>query len=275
MQTMDMHCSHMLDETTHLTPSTFGSFRHLRQALNAPEPSRRLLEPPREFRRRSAREVRSHAANTGASTSRRDPILAERLDPNNRQATPPCEAGPEATQVARRSGEPHRPIQIQANRHVPVPDHFEKCSCTRGCLKGKCACLAAQLPCTGRCKHPAHGSPCQNRFGTATPRPMTAAPRSTPQLSAAAPASLETPSNDLQISNDQFAQLVQQQAAMSAQIAHLLSRQDSSAYGAREAVGHQNLSDGDETMDTDSELRQPARAHERMANPRCRPASGI
>lgn len=97
---------------------------------------------------------------------------------------------------------------------------------------------------------------------------MTAPPRSTPQLRAAAPPSLETPSNDLQIRDDQFAQLVQQQAAMSAQIAYLLSRCEAPVFEAHEAVSHENLSDGDEFMNTDTEHSQIACTHRCNANPR-------
>lgn len=125
--------------------------------------------------------ARSHAASTGASSNQRDPILAERLDPNIRGATPLCTPSTqlEDTQVARRNSEPQRPIQQQSRRRVAAAADSVSCYYSKGCKHSKYACLAAKQACTTRCKHKGNEL-CVNRYGTSTQRPATATLRATP-----------------------------------------------------------------------------------------------
>lgn len=110
---MDIACSYQLGGITYLTLSHFGDFWRIpytesaTAAATATEGTRRLLEPLPRVTKRSARQIRSHAANTGASTSQRMLTLAERLDPNRRNATPPSEStnNDNDTQLARRNSE--------------------------------------------------------------------------------------------------------------------------------------------------------------------------
>lgn len=76
MKTIDIACSYELDGITYLTTSHFGDFWRILYAESATatattlaiDDARRLLKPPPRVSKRSARQIRSHATNTGAST---------------------------------------------------------------------------------------------------------------------------------------------------------------------------------------------------------------
>lgn len=73
------------------------------------------------------------------------------------------------------------------------------------------------------------------------------------------------------VTNEQFAQLLQQQAAMSAQLAALATSHNRRAPERAQDKDSSYETDMDMDMDTDDEFVQPARAHARIGKARFRP----
>lgn len=114
--TIGMDCSYRLEGVNVVIPNTYDTFQYILGALVG-ELATRVLEATVRFRKRSARQARLYTANTRASTLQRKPTLIERLNPNERNATPLVTAGrpntldlTDDTQLARRNSEPLRLI---------------------------------------------------------------------------------------------------------------------------------------------------------------------
>lgn len=165
----------MLDDVQAIRPYLFDDFQRIPDTVTRLERAQRLLELLPRYKHRSARIQRSHTASIGVLTSQRDPLLIERLNPNNRNTTPLGKAN--NIVLARRNSEPQRLIQEQARRRVATNSSTVRYNYTKGYGYGKYACLAAKQAYTPRCKY--KGEIYTNRFGTLVQRLAIAILRAT------------------------------------------------------------------------------------------------
>lgn len=127
-RTIGIDYLYILDDVQAIRPYLFDNFQRIPDTVTRLERAQRLLELLPRNKYRSARIQRSYTTSIGVLTSQRDPLLIERLNPNNRNATPLGKAN--NTVLARRNGEPQRLIQEQPRRRVATNSSTVRYNCT-------------------------------------------------------------------------------------------------------------------------------------------------
>lgn len=112
-RTIGIDYLYILDDVVYtIKPNLFDYFQRIPDIVTILERAQqRLLELLPCNKHRSARIQRSHTTSTGVLTSQRDALLIERLNLNNRNATPLGKSTKlDNTTLVQRNGEPQRPI---------------------------------------------------------------------------------------------------------------------------------------------------------------------
>lgn len=165
---MKIDCLYKIEGAKFLTVRNFGDFYYILGTTDTLEVIQ-LLELAVRLRKRAARLALSYKIGTSNSTNTRERISAEHSDLN----TVGSDDDDEATQLARRNSKLQVPIQQQPNCRAAPPEGKVSCSYSTGCTYSRYLCLKAGRPCNTRCKHKEKA--CNNVYGTALERPITAA----------------------------------------------------------------------------------------------------